>query len=69
MSRRRKAIVKPLDSAIEAMAWRARILCEFLEGMEGNNQTQAAIRNLEHAIEDYEASRPSSRQGQLELQV
>jgi hypothetical protein len=33
------------------------IVCEVLEGTEGDNQTMAALRNLEHALEDYEASR------------
>jgi hypothetical protein len=69
MSRKRKAVARPIDAATEHVVWRARIVCEFLEGSEGDNQLLAAVRHLEHAIEDYEVSRPSSRQGQLELQA
>jgi hypothetical protein len=61
MSRRRKAVVRPIDAAIEAVVWRARIVCE--------DNGPLAIKRLQEAIEDYEVSRPSSRQGQLELQA
>lgn len=68
MSRRRKPAVKSLDAATEAVVWRARMLCEILDGREGDNPMIAAIRNMEHALEDYEASRtPAGAQGTLAL--
>lgn len=68
MSRKRKPQPKSIASATDAVVWRSRILCELLEGREGDNSMQSAIRNLEHALEDYEASRmPISAQGALAL--
>lgn len=65
---RRKPQPKSMPQATDAVVWRSRILCEMLEGCEGDNPLQAAIRNLVHALEDYEASRqPTAAQGQLAL--
>lgn len=69
MSRRRKPIVKPLVTATDAVVWRARILCEMLEGREGDNPTIAAICNLEHALEDYEASRTPANGHALQMEL
>lgn len=68
MSRPRKAV--PISIATEALAWRARIVCEVLEGQEGDNQTIGALTNLSRALADYEASRNSvgqANQGVLGL--
>ena len=62
-----KPITKSLADAVDCVVWRARILLEDLDGAEGDNRRYAAIKNLTCAIEDYEASRGSGVQGQLEL--
>lgn len=68
MSRKRKPQPRSMPQATDAVVWRSRILCEMLEGREGDNPLQAAIRHLEHALEDYEASRtPIASQGTLAL--
>jgi hypothetical protein len=50
----------PIEHAIEALVWRARIASE---DPNPNN-----LKRLVDAIDDYFASRPSSRQGLLDMQ-
>lgn len=70
MSGKRKPKVKSLEAATEAVVWRARILCEMLEGREADNPLMAAIVYVEHALEDYEfAKHPANGHAQqMELQ-
>lgn len=58
MKTRRKPVPKPIAAAIEELHWRAKILLEFIDGLETfPNQAGDAARRLQYAIEDYEASK------------
>lgn len=66
---RRKPQPKSLPQATEDVVWRSRILMEILEGCGPlGDPIMDGMRRLEHALEDYEASRqPTAAQGQLAL--
>lgn len=57
MSRKRKPVLKPISAATDALMWRARIVCEMLDGLEMPAQLHEPIKRMKEALEDFEASK------------
>ena len=54
---RRKPVPTTIERATEELFWRARILCEIVDGFPKDARTAEPLRRLEYALEDFEASR------------